>query len=558
MNSNSSTDNFSLDTSDFRRDIPRETLSRLSIDNLRRFIGKELVEMLDNDVYRMTLAADLAEVLLLKDGYDVLGNREIREALIDSLSAEKVSQMENLINKIDGSYQDFYTYFKTWTTSKSDIFVKILGWSDAFKKNEIKDSRGSYELATCNFGEKVVLRGYLHPYQKIIKDKISSSLKQSSSRAMVQMPTGSGKTFTALETFVDLLRQPRETRQRYLVWLVNKPDLAEQALKSFEELWKIKGDRPIKLWRFYNQWGGPPLQGDGEEGIVFCTYDKLYEIIKRKSEDSYRVFLKLAESTQYLIVDEAHMSVAETYSTIIHAFSTSFKAKLVGLSATPYRDDTDEYSELLQMYRRNIIAIDENEKGESIDNAIAYLQEQKYLAKVEMIPFETKVHSEETNEEKLLRELSRIPSRNLQITRLIKEADESKEKTMVFGCTREHVILLRMLCRKEGINSKIILGETSPIERQEIFDQFKDKESDLYVLINLEILSTGIDLPNIEKIILARPVKSPTLYSQMIGRALRGPKNGGNEKNKIINIIDNLAAYGDINTLYNSFMNDWT
>ena len=77
------------------------------------------------------------------------------------------------------------------------------------------------------------------------------------------------------------------------------------------------------------------------------------------------------------------------------------------------------------------------------------------------------------------------------------------------------------------------------------------KKGELKVIINHGLLATGIDLPSVNKLIITRPIGSPILYSQIIGRALRGPKNGGNETNIIVNIRDNLINYRDANLLYN-------
>ena len=79
------------------------------------------------------------------------------------------------------------------------------------------------------------------------------------------------------------------------------------------------------------------------------------------------------------------------------------------------------------------------------------------------------------------------------------------------------------MCKEEGINTEYIIGEVDQARRIEILNSFRNKEFN--ILINLDILSTGIDIPNINKLILARPTKSPNLASQILGRALRGPKN---------------------------------
>ncbi len=62
--------------------------------------------------------------------------------------------------------------------------------------------------------------------------------------------------------------------------------------------------------------------------------------------------------------------------------------------------------------------------------------------------------------------------------------------------------------------------------------------------VNYGVLTTGFDAPSVRALVIARPVYSRGLYQQMIGRDLRGPKNGGKEHCLIINVADNVAQYG--------------
>ena len=61
--------------------------------------------------------------------------------------------------------------------------------------------------------------------------------------------------------------------------------------------------------------------------------------------------------------------------------------------------------------------------------------------------------------------------------------------------------------------------------------------------MNYGVLAEGFDAPKTRAIMVARPVYSPNLYFQMIGRGLRGPKNGGNERCLILNVEDNIENY---------------
>lgn len=84
---------------------------------------------------------------------------------------------------------------------------------------------------------------------------------------------------------------------------------------------------------------------------------------------------------------------------------------------------------------------------------------------------------------------------------------------------------------------------TETAVRQYFIRQFQ--QGAIKVLANYQVLTTGFDAPKTSTIIIARPVFSPVRYMQMVGRGLRGPKNGGTDVCKIITVVDNLLQYGD-------------
>lgn len=76
------------------------------------------------------------------------------------------------------------------------------------------------------------------------------------------------------------------------------------------------------------------------------------------------------------------------------------------------------------------------------------------------------------------------------------------------------------------------------------------------ILINYEVLTTGFDATNIECVFIARPTQSVVLYSQMIGRGLRGPQMGGKEECLLVDVKDNLKQY-NANMAFSHFNNYW-
>jgi superfamily II DNA or RNA helicase len=86
-----------------------------------------------------------------------------------------------------------------------------------------------------------------------------------------------------------------------------------------------------------------------------------------------------------------------------------------------------------------------------------------------------------------------------------------------------------------------ICADTDTAVRQFFICQFL--EGHIKVLANYQVLATGFDAPKTATILISRPIFSPVRYMQMVGRGLRGPKNGGTHSCKIITVIDNLLQY---------------
>ena len=122
----------------------------------------------------------------------------------------------------------------------------------------------------------------------------------------------------------------------------------------------------------------------------------------------------------------------------------------------------------------------------------------------------------------------------------------------------EHGKLLSAILTMQGIKNGSVFGEMNSIERKNIVNKFKNREDDLNILINYEVLTTGFDATNIRCVFITRPTNSVVLYSQMLGRGLRGPLMGGNEFCELIDIEDNLERYTNESQAFNYFDEYWS
>jgi len=123
--------------------------------------------------------------------------------------------------------------------------------------------------------------------------------------------------------------------------------------------------------------------------------------------------------------------------------------------------------------------------------------------------------------------------------------DQDKIPTIVFACSVEHGKLLSTALTLEGISNACVFGDMNSISRAQAIGRFKDRTDELNVLINYEVLTTGFDATNIKCVFITRPTQSVVLYSQMIGRGLRGVKMGGNAECLLVDIEDNLNKYNE-------------
>lgn len=528
-----------------------ELLRNIDLPTLRTFAGETIIAAIEA-VAPARHERELCKILQLKYGPDILERREIRLAIIDGLSKQ---QAEDFAHRIGASaangqaWVGLQNHFRSWNEAKSRQFLSYFRLPDEFVHKVIVDDRTAKVTSTAKYGEEVRLKGVLHAYQKRVKDAMTEKMTLEGFRGIVQMPTGAGKTLTALEAAVDLFRAP--AHEGFVVWIVDNNELAEQAFEAFSNLWRLKGDRPLALYRLFKDFA-PSFQ-DEHSGMVFTSFAKLHPALLKEGHALNRSAWHLVRNTKLLIVDEAHTSIAPTHEECIRAFINRDTAAVIGLTATPGRSLPLETADLTRLYTTNLISLTDD-AGALVPDPIGYLQDRQYLAQLRIEILETGATAQGL-ESQVCGTLAKNAARNKLIIEQIKLAQDAAQPTLVFAATLDHVFALHILCSAYDIKAQVITGATPQSTRTEILAAFRQR--DFYILINLDLLSTGIDLPNVEKLIITRPVGSPILYSQILGRALRGPLNGGRLENTILTLRDNIANFPSANLVYNYFSEDW-
>lgn len=423
-----------------------------------------------------------------------------------------------------------------WGTATAREFVRSLGFSDRYAIDEPARRSPFEEVA----GPPSMPA--LYAFQEDVVSALRDVLAAPGSRAMVSLPTGAGKTRVAVEALLDgVLRSSRDSR--LVLWVAQQDELCEQALATFATLWRHRGsDETLTLSRLWQ--GNRPSKADGPQ-VVVATVASLRN---RLGEPDYAWLRAPAVA----VVDEAHHGIARTYTEVFDALGNDWKrhtTTVIGLSATPYRGASEDESRLLSLRfdNRLIPAMDVQPGLESKlvqQGVLAHAEHQIIELPEQPLTSEELAHVEQYQElpASVLQRLGEDDRRNDRIVRCVQA--EGARAVLLFAATVEHARVLATRLAAQGVAAACIDGSTPPAVRRDFIRRFKARE--LRVLVNCAVLTTGFDDPGVETVLVARPTFSPVLYRQMIGRGLRGPKNGGTERCRIVTMLDNFVRFRDL------------
>lgn len=548
-----------------------------SQERLEKYIGEDLLDQLviewEDTANRAITKSDLADMVVALSGPSILKDSEFRR---DIMSHMKESEVDYIYSELPEKKQN-----PSATMEEKIEVLSNLSWNASPANNRLLAylNIGQEIFAKKTVDETVLMNHQSYPrfyelldYQYVIKQRILNELNKENelTRMLVHMPTGTGKTKTMMHTLVHHYTFDLK-QEGLIIWLAHTTELLEQAYATFNQVWTYLGDGTVTSYRL---WGNRSIKDEMElNGVMFCGIQKLQSI--RQSQP--QVFERIVNSARLIVFDEAHKAAASETRLLIEDLmirKAGMKDRsLVGLTATPGRTTltSDENKLLTNMFERRIIGIDidtvtkmnlsdiDYANTESSTNVIAYFQRMKILSRLRK---EQLTYSEQFSPEQLaqikvsmtgngysdfssaaLEIIGKNRSRNKAIMRKLRELASDEVPTIVFACSVAHAKLLSYMLTLEKIPNALVVGEMEPAERAEAIAAFKDRNNPMNILINYEVLTTGFDSTNIKCVFITRPTQSIVLYSQMLGRGLRGPKMGGNSECLLVDIKDNLGKY---------------
>ncbi len=377
---------------------------------------------------------------------------------------------------------------------------------------------------------------------------------------LVVLPTGGGKTYTASSW---LLTNAIDKGKKVL-WLAHRQMLLDQAAESFQQ-YATAETMPNKTSFDFRIVSGASYH---DNLINIAKTDDLLIL----SKDSVGRNMNMLDNwldgqqTLYLVVDEAHHAIAKTYRKVINYVCEKVShVKVIGLTATPFRTDEAEKGLLAKIFHDGVIdgkAV-KNESGIAYRIGLKDLIAKRILAKpifdlkvenddevCETLGLEAlnKIQNFDQLPDDIAEKMAKSATRNWKIVNMYLKHKDEFGQTIVFVLNITHAIQLNKVFADAGVKSAYVCSQItdkstgvviSKRQNEENIEKYKNGE--IQVLINVNILTEGVDLPKTKTVILARPTVSMTLMTQMVGRALRGPAAGGTEDAYIVPVIDNWS-----------------
>ena len=370
----------------------------------------------------------------------------------------------------------------------------------------------------------------LRPYQE---DAITSLFdwfanESITKHPLLSLPTASGKT-VIFSTFIkrQIMLQPDT---RFLV-LAHRQELIEQAENKIKNVWP---QAPV----------GVSSSGLGrqelEAQILVASRDTLAAGSRLEKDGKF----------DYIIIDEAHnLSPDEhtRYQKIIKQLTAEHATRVMGVTATPYRMGQG----YIYGKRKDHFFYDVAYQAKIPD-----LIEQGYLARITSYQVADNTIIDASKAKLKFKggdykesDLERLAMDEQTILAIIndwvdKAYTQGRTATVFFCVSVLHAMKMNMFLNKQGINAKILTGETPGEERKKILTDFEAGK--LHVICNVGVLTEGWDAPRTDCIAMLRPTKSLGLYVQMCGRGMR--VYPGKENCLLLDYGENIARHGCIDT----------
>ncbi len=382
-------------------------------------------------------------------------------------------------------------------------------------------------------------------------EKLEASFKDDRPRALIQMATGSGKTYTAITSIYRLIKHADAKR---VLFLVDTRNLGEQAEQEFMAY--VPGDDNRKFTELYNVQRLRSSFVAGDSQVCISTIQRVYSLLKGQEMDESAEDVNPAEWVQprqprpvvyndrippeffdFIVIDECHRSIYNLWRQVLEYFD----AYLIGLTATP---DSRTYG----FFRKNVVSEYDHEQavadGVNVGNEIyvidtertrhgGQLRAEQQIEKRERLTRRRRWTVQDEDTTYAANQLDRSVVNPDQIRTVVGAfrdklpeifpGREEVPKTLVFAKTDSHADDIIQTVREQfGEGNEFCKKITYKVDEdpRSVLAQFRN---DYYprVAVTVDMIATGTDVKPLECLLFMRDVRSRNYFEQMKGRGTR-------------------------------------
>ena len=382
-------------------------------------------------------------------------------------------------------------------------------------------------------------------------EKLEASFKEDRPRGLIQMATGSGKTYAAITSIYRLLKHADAKR---ILFLVDTKNLGEQAEQEFMAY--VPGDDNRKFTELYNVQRLKSSFVAKDSQVCISTIQRMYSLLKDQEMDEAAEQVNPAEMVQpkqpmpvvyngkippeffdFIIIDECHRSIYNLWRQVLEYFD----AYLIGLTATP---DNRTYG----FFRKNVVSEYTHEQavadGVNVGNEIYVIDTEKtkhggqlkadqWVEKRERVTRRKRWEIQDEDVTYAAEQLDRDIVNPDQIRTVVRTfRDKLSEifpgrdeipKTLVFAKTDSHADDIIQTVREEFAEGNKFCKKITHKAKEDPKSVLAQFRNDYYprIAVTVDMIATGTDVRPLECLIFMRDVKSRNYFEQMKGRGTR-------------------------------------
>ncbi|MGM0577137.1 MAG: DUF3427 domain-containing protein [Myxococcota bacterium] len=345
-----------------------------------------------------------------------------------------------------------------------------------------------------------------HGVQTEVLKRLAQTREDGHGRGLVVMATGLGKTYLSAFDFAQLAG-------KRALFVAHREEILEQAAETWG---RVLPDRSRGFLH------GRQKEPDAE--VLFASVQtlSLHRHLRGFAPDHF----------DYVVIDEFHHASANSYRKLLGHFRPRF---LLGLTATPNRMDGAALLDLCE------------------DNEVARVGLFEGIRRELLCPFHYFGVRDELDfapipwrsgrfDPAALEAAANTESRASQALREYRaKATAEPRRALVFCCSRRHADFMAAYLTDHGVPAASVHSGAGSDPRAESLERLR--EGDLEAICAVDVFNEGVDLPDVNTILMLRPTESPVIFQQQLGRGLRRSSNDGHKRLTVIDFIGNHRSF---------------